>query len=345
MLRDRWYNSSAEAPCIQSIGARVAEPQHDVVIVGGGPAGVSAALECSDIQLDVVLLEANSTLGGQLAEIYHPVRNVATGRYADGPALRAGLQDAADHLGDRVLLGHRVSAAGLAEGWVEAGGRRFSSKTTLIASGTVAQRLAVAVDGAFGGDVTYSVEEDLSRFAGRPVVVVGGGDSATLDALALASTASSVLIAHRSERLTARHDILAHLRAERGIEDLSGWEVESVHGGEHLEEVVLLHTETGARRTVTAGGLVVKISRDPCTEAFRGQVDLDRRGFVVVDGELASSCPGVFAAGDVVRGAYWRVSSALGQGSLASRTILRYLQGETASGTGRPVPSPGAGSQ
>jgi thioredoxin reductase (NADPH) len=323
----------------------VTEPQHYVVIIGGGPAGVSAALECSDIQLDVLLLEANSALGGQLTEISHPVRNVATGRYADGPALGAGLQDAAEHLGYRILLRHKVSAAGLAEGWVEAGGRRFWSKTTLIASGTVAQRLAVAVDGAFGGDVTYNLGEDLSRFTGRPVVLVGGGDSATLDALALASTASSVLLAHRSERLTARHDILAHLRDERRIEDLPGWEVESVHGGEHLEEVVLLHTATGARRTVTARGLVVKISRDPCTDAFRGQVDLDRRGFVIVDADLASSRPGVFAVGDVVSGAYWRVSNALGQGSLASRTILRFLQGGAGPGTERTVSPPRTGPQ
>lgn len=318
------------------------ERQHDVVIVGGGAAGVSAALECSDIQLDVVLLEATSALGGQLAEITHPVRNVAAGSYADGPALGAGLQRAAEVLGDSVLLEHKVSSAGLAEGWVEAGGQRFTSNATLIASGTVPQRLPGAVDGAFGGDVTYSVENDLSRFRGRPVVVVGGGDSATLDALALAQTASSVVLAHRSGRLTARRDIIADLRAEQRIEDLPGWEVESVHGHEHLEEVVLVDTTTGARRTVPAGGLVVKVSRDPSTEVFRGQVDLDRRGFVVVDGQLATSCPGVFAGGDVVSGAYWRVSSAFGHGSLVSRTILRFLQDhEAESGPGRAISSPG----
>lgn len=302
------------------------ERQHDIVMIGGGTAGVSAALECADIQLDVVLLEATAALGGQLAEITHPVRNVATGRYADGPELATGLQRAAEHLGDRVLLRHGVSSAGLAEGWIEADGTRFYSKAVLIASGTVPQRLAAAVDGAYGGDVTYHLEVDPDRFRGRPVVVVGGGDSATLDALALASIASSVMLVHRSERLTSRHDIVAELKNEPRIEDLPGWEVERVHGGERLEEVVLVHTATGEHRTVPAGGLVVKISRDPCTEVFRGQIDLDHRGFIVVDGELTTSCRGVFAAGDVVSGAYWRVSNALGHGSLVSRSILRYLQ-------------------
>jgi thioredoxin reductase (NADPH) len=302
------------------------ERQHDIVMIGGGTAGVSAALECADIQLDVVLLEATAALGGQLPEISHPVRNVATGQYAGGPELAAGLRRAAEHLGDRVLLNHRVSSTGLAEGWVEADGTRFQSKAVLIASGTAPQRLAAAADGAYGGDVTYNVEIDPDRFKGRSVVVVGGGDSATLDALALAPIASAVMLVHRSERLTARHDIVAELRNDPRIEDLPGWEVESVRGGVRLEEIVLVHPVTGDHRTVPGGGLVVKISRDPCTEVFRGQVDLDHRGFIVVDSELATSCRGVFAAGDVVSGAYWRVSNALGHGSLVSRSILRYLQ-------------------
>jgi thioredoxin reductase (NADPH) len=300
--------------------------QHDLVIIGGGMAGISAALECADIQLDVVLLEATAALGGQLAEISHPVRNVATGRYADGPELATEMRRAAEHLVDRVQLSHRVSSTGLAEGWVEADGTRFQSKAVLIASGTVPQQLAAAADGAYGGDVTYHIEIDPDRFRGRPVVVVGGGDSATLDALALAPIASSVMLVHRSETLTSRHDIVAEVRNEPRIEDLPGWEVESVHGDIRLKEVVLVHAVTGEHRRVQEAGLVVKISRDPCTEVFRRQIDLDRRGFIVVDSELSTSCRGVFAAGDVVSGAYWRVSNALGHGSMVSRSILRYLQ-------------------
>ena len=302
------------------------ERQHDIVMIGGGTAGVSAALECADIRLDVVLLEATAALGGQLAEISHPVRNVASGPFADGSQLATSLQGAAELLGDRLLLSHRVSSAGLAEGWIEAEGTRFRSKAVLIASGTVPQRLAAAADGAHGGDVTYHVELDPERFRGRPVVVVGGGDSATLDALALAPIASSVMLVHRSEWLSARHDIVAELRNEPRIVDLPGWEVESVNGDERLEEVALVHSAPGEHRTVPAGGLVVTISRDPTTGVFRGQIDLDRRGFVVVDGELATSCPGVFAAGDVVSGAYWRVANAMGHGSMVSRSLLRYLQ-------------------
>ncbi len=305
---------------------------HEVVIVGGGPAGVSALLECADIKLDVILLEAGAALGGQLSEILHPIRNVATGRYESGPALQAGLQAVAQARADRIRLGHAVTSAGLADGWVEAHGERFRGRAVLLASGTTPERLPAAVDGAFGGDVTYQSDRDPDRFAGRPVVVVGGGDSATLDALALAAQGSDVVLAHRSPLLTARHDIVAQVRAEPRIEDLPGWEVSRTLGDEHLTEVMLTNRTTAGDRSVPAAGLVVKISRAPVTEAVRGQLDLDRRGFVITDRELRTSQPGVFAAGDVVSGAYWRVANALGHGSLVSRTILRYLQDRTGHG-------------
>jgi thioredoxin reductase (NADPH) len=303
-----------------------ADQHHDVVIIGGGPAGVSAALECFDINLDTVVLERRPTLGGQLREIPHSVRNLAAGRFEDGPTLQAALQRSSAILGDRVLLGHEVTEADLGDGWVKAGGARFHATSLLIAAGSVRQVLPAAPDGAFGGDVTYQVAPRSDRFSGRDIIVVGGGDSATLDALELAATASSVKLVHRSVPLTARQDIVERVKRDHRIQDLPGWEVESVIGTDRLEQVVLLHPVTGERRNVPAGGLIVKISRLPRTAAFRGQLDLDRREAVVVDAALQTSLPGVFAAGDVVAGSYWRVATAFGQGVLAARSILRHVE-------------------
>jgi thioredoxin reductase (NADPH) len=299
---------------------------HDVVVIGGGVAGVSAALECANNRLDTVLLEAGPALGGQLAEIPFDVRNVATGWYADGAALQAGVQRSAEFLGDRVLLGHAVTGATLADRSIDAVDTRFRAGAILIATGSRRQQLAAAPDGSFGGDVTYQLETRPDGFAGRPVIVVGGGDSATLDALELAATASSVMLVHRTDSLSARGDIQAKVRAEGRIIDLPGWEIESLRGAEHLEEAVLVHHTSGEHRTVAAGGVVVKISRLPGTEAYAGQLDLDRRGFVITDSDLRTSREGVFAAGDVVAGAYWRVAYALGQGMLAARSMQQYLE-------------------
>jgi thioredoxin reductase (NADPH) len=305
------------------------EEQHDVVVVGGGVAGVNCALECFDIQLDTVLVEASATLGGQLPDILHSVRNVAAGRFADGLALQRALLESAEILGDRVRLTHHVTKAELEARAIEVDGGRLSGRALVVATGSRRQFLDAAPDGAFGGDITYQLEPVLDSFAGRDVAVIGGGDSGTLDALELARRGSSVKLIHRSQGLNARQDILRQLRDQPRIEDLPGWELEAAHGAEQLESIVLVRPSTGERQEVPVQGLVVKIARAPNTQLFEGQLELDRSGAVVVDRELRTSRAGVFAVGDVVAGAYARVAAALGQGSLAARSVLHYLEGRS----------------
>jgi thioredoxin reductase (NADPH) len=305
------------------------EELHDVVIVGGGAAGVNCALECFDIQLDAVLVEASTTLGGQVSEILHSVRNVAAGRFEDGRALQRALLESAEILGDRVRLSHPVTKADLGARAIEVDGKRLSGRALVVATGTRKQYLEAAPDGAFGGDVTYQLEPQLESFAGRDVAVIGGGDSATLDALALANRGSSVKLIHRSADLTARQDILRQLHHQPRIEELPGWELEAAQGAERLEKIVLVRPSTGERQEVAVQGLVVKIARAPNTQLFEGQLELDRSGAVVVDRELRTSQAGVFAVGDVVSGAYPRVAAALGQGSLAARSVLHSLEGRS----------------
>ncbi len=151
------------------------------------------------------------------------------------------------------------------------------------------------------------------RFVGRDVVVIGGGDSATLDALALAREGSPVTLVHRSQALHARDDIVEQVRNEARIEDLAGWELESLDGGDRLEGVTVLRHADGQRRRLEVGGLVVKIGRVPRTDLFRDQLDVDGAGAIVVDREMRTSRDGVFAAGDVVAGAYPRVRGGNGR--------------------------------
>jgi thioredoxin reductase (NADPH) len=304
------------------------EEQHDVVIVGAGIAGVSCALESFDIQLDTVVFEAGEHPGGQLVEIPHAVRNIAVGSIGDGPRLRESVEQATVILGERLRLSHPVARVDLAERWIEVGTTRVRGRAFVIATGTMHQYLPSAEDGAFGGDVTYLLEARPDRFVGRDVVVIGGGDSGTLDALELARGGSRVSLVHRSAELSARHDIVERVRGESRIEDLPGWALESLEGGDRLEAVNLVRRDGGERRRVEAGGLVVKIARVPRTDLFRGQIELDRAGAIVVDPNLQTSRAGVFAAGDVVSGAYARVAAAMGLGSLAARSVLRYLQRE-----------------
>ncbi len=172
-----------------------------MVVIGAGAAGVSAAIECFDIQLDVVVLEAASSVGGQIDQIPHAVRNVAPA--PDGnDALVDALASHASILGDRLQLDRPVTRLDLDDGLVVAGTHRYRARSVLVATGSRRRELEKMPEGSFGGDVTYLVEPHLARFAGRPMAVIGGGDSAVLDALALAEAGSSVTLLHRSPRLT-----------------------------------------------------------------------------------------------------------------------------------------------
>ena len=303
------------------------EEHHDVVIVGAGAAGLSCALECFDIQLDTVVYESTVEPGGQVAEIPHSVRNVAVGRFENGRSLRQALDNSSRILGDRLRVSHSVNRADLGARWVEANGTRIHATAIVLCTGTARQQLPAAVDGAFGGDVTYQLEPRRDRFVGRDVIVIGSGDSAALDALELVGKASSVRLVHRSDALKARQDIVEQVRAEPRIEDLPGWELEKAIGGDRLEEVVLIRSAGGERLRLSVGGVIVKIARVPATQLFQGQIELDSAGAIVVDEELRTSRDGVMAAGDVTAGAYPRVAVALGQGVLAARSALRFVQG------------------
>jgi thioredoxin reductase (NADPH) len=303
------------------------ETLHDVVIIGAGAAGLSAAIECFDIRLDVIVLESASTVGGQIEQIPHTVRNVAPAP-AGNEELVGALEAHASTLGDRLHLALPVTGVDLDAGMVLAGTHRYKTRNVLLATGSRRRELESAPDGSFGGDVTYLVEPHLSRFVGRPMAVVGGGDSAVLDALALAERGSPVTLLYRSPHLSARRDLVERVRSEERITEMAGWTTDTLIGSDRLVGVDISNPGTGERRRLDVGGIVLKLGREPCVDLVRGQLDLGPHGGIVVDAELRTSHPRAFAAGDVVEGSYERIATALGQGSLAARSILGHLESD-----------------
>ena len=300
---------------------------HDVVVIGGGAAGVTCALECFDIQLDTLLLESSAALGGQLPEVLHSIRNLPAGTFGSGLDLQRGLQASAGILADRVRLSCSVPSIDAGEGRIALGDDDISYRALVIAAGTSLRQLAAAPDGAFGGDITYQLESDPGHFSGSVAAVIGGGDSGVLDALALAADGATVTLIHRSPALAARDDVIADLRADSRVVELAGWDLDVTHGDDRLESIDVVRPDTGERRTLAVNRLVVKVGRQPNTAFLEGQLELDHAGAIQVGGDLQTSRAGIFAAGDIVSDAYPRVAAAIGQGSLAARSVLRFLQG------------------
>jgi thioredoxin reductase (NADPH) len=296
-----------------------------VVVIGAGAAGVSAAIECFDIQLDAVVLEAVGRVGGQIEQIPHAVRNVAPAPEGN-EALVAAMGRHASILGDRLRLDQAVTRVDLAGGLVEAGSQRYRARSVLVATGSRRRELDDAPEGSFGGDVTYLVEPHLARFAGLPMAVLGGGDSAALDALALAEAGSAVTLVHRSPDLTARRDVAERVRSEGRITEMGGWALQRLIGSDHLEAIDVSNPSSGEHRRLDVRGIVLKLGREKTVDLVRGQLDLGGHGGIVVDAGLRTSDPRTFAAGDVVEGAYERIATAVGQGSLAARSILHSLE-------------------
>ncbi len=303
------------------------ETLHDVLVIGAGAAGVSAAIECFDIQLDVVVLEARHKVGGQIDQIPHTVRNVAPA--PDGnEALVDALADHCSVLGDRLVLDRLVTGLDLDAGLVNVGTDLYRARSLLVTTGSRRRELENLPEGSVGGAVTYLVEPHMDRFAGLPVAVVGGGDSAVLDALTLAVAGSPVTLVHRAP-LKARTDLIDRVRSEDGITELAGWTLDKVIGSKFLEGAEVSAVATGEHKRLEVGGIVLKLGREQCVDLVRDQLELGIGGGIAVDADLHTSHPRTFAAGDVVDGAYERIATAVGQGALAARSILRHLESRT----------------
>jgi thioredoxin reductase (NADPH) len=299
----------------------------DLVIVGAGPAGISAALWARQLGLEALLLEAAPEPGGQLHLIhYEPVDFAGSvpGRGAEIAAAMAGqLQRAGIEIErEAVALGLEVS--GGLPAVLTADGRRLEGAAVLVATGARRRHLGVPGEREFEGrGVSYSATRDREQLVGRRVAVIGGGDSAFENALILADAGSAVtLISRGSPR--ARAEFRERVAQQPGIEHLERARVTSILGNDRVE-AVCVESRRGAREVATEG-VVVKIGMTPNTEWCAATLDLDPAGFVRVDEMLRTSAPRIWAAGDVTRPTRPSLAMAIGLGAQALAAIRAVLR-------------------
>jgi thioredoxin reductase (NADPH) len=310
----------------------------DLLIVGGGPAGLAAAVYGSSEGLETVLLEAVAP-GGQAGTASRIENYLGFPAGISGAELAERAEVQARKFGARIVVPADATALTLESGdeiTVQCGDERFTGRALVVATGARYRKLPVPrLEELEGVSVFYAATPlELPLCLNRPVVVVGGGNSAGQAALFLAQSAARVWLVVRGDDLGENMSRYLVDRIERSqrIEVLLQHEVKELLGETRLEGVVVEGRRSGSRRTLEADALFVFIGAEPCTAWLAGGLAVDRHGFVLTGegspaGLLETSRPGVFAAGDVRSGSVKRVAAAVGEGAMAVQFVHLYLAG------------------
>ena len=300
--------------------------RHEVIIIGGGPAGLTAGLYTSRAGLKSLLVE-RGPLGGQM------VNTTLVENYPGFPEGIAGSELGSLMHRQAVRYGLEVVTAevtGIAQGQsygVATTEGSFEVGAIIIAAGSEYRKLGVAGEERLSGrGVSYCATCDGFFFRGREVAVVGGGDTAITDALELSQLVSKVYVIHRRDQLRAGQVLQERAFAHPKLEFIWSMVVEEVLGEKVLEGLKLRNVETGRQSILKLDGVFVAIGLTPNSQHFFNVFELDDAGYIVTDETMATSAPGIFAAGDIRRNSPRQIAAAVGDGVTAAMSTFKYLQ-------------------
>lgn len=299
---------------------------YDVIVIGGGPAGYSAALYATRAGFSTLVLE-KFCAGGQMTETNKIENYPGLSDGVDGFTLGMQMQQGAERFGAKTVNAEVLS--------VELTGKEkkisttdgdFTASAVIIATGAGHKHLGVANEEKLAGKgVAYCATCDGMFYRGKIVGVVGGGNSAAADAMVLSRLAKKVYLIHRRDRLRATKVYHEPLQDAENIEFLWNNQVAELLFDEKLTGVKLCNVLTGEQTDVELDGLFVSVGRSPATALFAGQLELDAAGYIVADETTRTNLPGVFAVGDVRTKAVRQIVTAAADGAVAAHFAESYL--------------------
>ncbi|MFN4319557.1 MAG: thioredoxin-disulfide reductase [Aquificaceae bacterium] len=301
---------------------------YDAIIVGGGPAGLTAGLYCARAKLNTLLFE-KGTLGGQIA-ITDLVENYpGFPEGISGKELTQRFKEQAERFGLSIIRKEvsKIERVGREIFVHLRTGELVRSKTVILTVGSNPRRLGVPGEEEFlNRGVSYCATCDGALFEGVPIAVIGGGDSAAQESLFLTRFASKVYLIHRRDQLRAQKHLQEKVFSNPKIEFIPNKVVEEIKGKDFVEGLLLRDTKDGSLSELPVEGVFIFIGLEPSTGFLKGSVDLDERGYIITDGRMRTSMEGVFAAGDCRSGATGQVAVAVGEGCIAAIEAERYIE-------------------
>lgn len=301
---------------------------YDVIVVGGGPGGYTAALYAARSGFSTLVIEKMAA-GGQMTQTTQIDNYPGFDRGIDGYTLGMQMQAGAERFGARTVYAQvtAVELTGEVKTVTTSQGS-FRGRAVILATGADHRHLGLEKEAALvGRGVGYCATCDGMFFRGKTVAVVGGGNSAAADALYLSRIAKKVILIHRRDSLRATRIYHEPLMKAENVEFLWNSTVTELLHGEKLTGVVVRNGQTGQTGELPLDGLFISIGREPATALFRGQVEMDEAGYIAADESTRTSLPGVFAVGDVRTKAVRQIVTATADGAVAAWYAEGYLTG------------------
>ena len=301
--------------------------KENLIIIGSGPAGLTAAIYAARANLNPLLIAGNQ-MGGQIA-ITNEVENFPGFDTILGPELTEKMRVQAEHFGTRFEF-DEVLEVDFTKGspfYLKTYGQEYQANAVIIATGASARRLGIpGEDSHIGRGVSYCATCDGFFFKDKDVLVVGGGDSALQEGIFLTKYASKVRIVHRRDSLRAGELLINRAKANEKIEFVWDTVLQSIDGEKKVTGVTAQNVRTGQVEPWQTDGVFVFVGHFPNTQLFQGQLAMDEQNFLIVDKFMQTSVPGIYAAGEVMDPIYKQAISSAGQGCQAAISVERYLE-------------------